>query len=503
MDAQDASSITSIAAQCPEILSFRLRTFHDGVFGIEFVPRSSSSFPLRDSDRVKDWNEVFDDFFDGLPSGSIESVSRHGWISSYTKQLVTEAEFDEWIQNWETTIIGLRPKVALEIGCGIGTVMARIAPQCATYVAIDTSPAAIARLRPIASRDYPTAEVLCASAHELSKVPAHAYDTIILNSVIQYFPNESYLREVLDGCVGLIGASGGNIFIGDIRNLALAREFHLSVIAAHEPLGTGLPEVERQLYAKIANDVELQLDVEWFHRYCASHPNVSGLLVRPKRCRLKTELSAYRYDVILQVGSFRGSFLPQERLNLTDLSSAADVLDRLSTSFLSHPVIADVCDALLVSDIALLNALSHYGSGATLASLGQASPPRGVPCGDLVKLASKRGMAIDVRLLPHSLASTYQVLLSNDHSFNIQDTSDLIATPQCSSIRALCSDPNFSVAALVATVALQEKFGSQYRGAIPQLLPVPSLSDGIRPSDIDVNAKANAPAADNFHNEKR
>jgi len=53
-------------------------------------------------------------------------------------------------------------------------------------------------------------------------------DTVILNSVVQYFPNIDYLRLVLERAVDLV-SPGGRIFVGDVRPFGLLRVFHSSV----------------------------------------------------------------------------------------------------------------------------------------------------------------------------------------------------------------------------------------------------------------------------------
>lgn len=481
-DAQLLQRITSIIARCPEVLSFQVRTFSDGIIAVEFEPRSEANSVMLDSDRAAEWNVVFDEFFDSLPHGSIEAVSRHGWISNYTSKPITEPEFEEWACNWETTISDLHPKVVLEIGCGAGTVLRRIAPQCTTYVATDASPAAIARLRPIISSHHQNATAYCASANDLSKIPALAYDTIILNSVIQYFPSEDYLRKVLDNSVALIGQAGGNIFIGDIRNLALTREFHLSVILTNESIKARLPEVERRLATSVANDSELQLTIGWFHQYCNNHPNVSGLVVRPKRCTLKTELSAYRFDVVLQVGQSQAFFQPQDQLDLTELSTAGDILDRLAASSAFPIVVASVSDALLVPDIFAFDTLNRLDSGK-LTSLEHLSTPKGVPCGELFSLAAQRKMVIDVRLHPRSPTGTYQVIAFKDPTLNINHISDLIAPPDHLPHKTLCSDPMFSIAASRVIAMLRKQISSYCPDAVPLLLPVANIGSSNFISD--------------------
>ncbi len=61
------------------------------------------------------------------------------------------------------------------------------------------------------------------------------YDTVILNSVVQYFSRyRPYLLEVLKQAASVV-ADGGHIFIGDVRHMGLLRLFHTSVQLAIAP----------------------------------------------------------------------------------------------------------------------------------------------------------------------------------------------------------------------------------------------------------------------------
>ena len=52
-------------------------------------------------------------------------------------------------------------------------------------------------------------------ANELSFVGDDSVDLVILNSVVQYFPDVEYLLEVLSEAVRVV-QRGGHIFVGDV-----------------------------------------------------------------------------------------------------------------------------------------------------------------------------------------------------------------------------------------------------------------------------------------------
>ncbi len=51
---------------------------------------------------------------------------------------------------------------------------------------------------------------------------------MVLNSVVQYFPNAAYLEKVLEGVLGLL-APGGRVLVGDVRNLHLLKALRTAV----------------------------------------------------------------------------------------------------------------------------------------------------------------------------------------------------------------------------------------------------------------------------------
>ena len=66
------------------------------------------------------------------------------------------------------------------------------------------------------------------SADDFSGLQPGSFDCVLLNSVVQYFPDIDYLLRVLRGALQVV-QPGGSVFIGDVRNLLLLEAFHTSV----------------------------------------------------------------------------------------------------------------------------------------------------------------------------------------------------------------------------------------------------------------------------------
>jgi hypothetical protein len=161
-----------------------------------------------------------------------------------------------------------------EIGVGSGLILSRVAPVVETYWGVDLSEQAIANLRRSIGDD-PAIHLECRPAHDLGDLPA--FDTVIINSVAQYFPSVGYLADVIRRVYDRL-PPGGVIFLGDIRNARLQ-----SVFAA----ATGR-----------AQEGELLLDPDFFPTMAAELGGTADLQV--KRGRYHNELTRYRYDAVLR-----------------------------------------------------------------------------------------------------------------------------------------------------------------------------------------------------------
>ena len=65
-------------------------------------------------------------------------------------------------------------------------------------------------------------------ADDFKDLDDNSFDTVIINSVVQYFPSLEYLTKVLDGAIKAT-KPGGAIFVGDVRSLPLLEAWSASV----------------------------------------------------------------------------------------------------------------------------------------------------------------------------------------------------------------------------------------------------------------------------------
>src|SRR5207253_2443410 len=150
--------------------------------------------------------------------------------------------------------------------------------------------------------DLQHVELLHRSATELRDMEPGSFDTLILNSVVQYFPDIEYLLAVLQEAVRLLGP-GGKIFIGDVRHLGLLSMFHSAVQLSKAAATVSVGQLRKRIARAVAQDKELVIDPQFFQVLPGHLSGISAVEVQLKRGRALNELTRYRYDVVLHTGA--------------------------------------------------------------------------------------------------------------------------------------------------------------------------------------------------------
>ncbi|MET2717227.1 amino acid adenylation domain-containing protein [Streptomyces harbinensis] len=252
--------------------------------------------------RLGEWRDLYDRMYaDAGPEQRRQSAI---WTSSLTGAPFTDPEMSEWIDNAVARVRALRPHHLLEIGCGTGNLLLALAPDCEHCTGTDFSAAALDVTRTLLADSGAGDRVtlLHREAHDLDDLPAGSYDTVVLNSVAQYFPDAAYLRQVLSGAVRLT-APGGRIFVGDVRDADLLDLFHTSVVLATDPGARRLPPdaLRHRVRRRAQAEEELAAGRRLFTELAAGEPAITHVEFHLKRGRHHNELTAFRYDVILHV----------------------------------------------------------------------------------------------------------------------------------------------------------------------------------------------------------
>ncbi len=365
-----------------------------------------------DAEAVAQWETLYDDTYEQMGEGP----SFVGWNSSYTGEPIPEPEMAHWLSSTLERITALQPRRVLEVGCGAGLFLQHLAPGCETYVATDVSGQVVAELkRWIGGRpELSHVELMRREARDFAGIESGDFDTVVLNSVIQYFPGVDYLLEVLQGAVARVG-SGGKVFVGDVRHLGLLGAFQAAV-----QLSRASPEADAaQLWALAerarAEEQELLVDPGFFLALKARWPQIGAVEILLKRGEADNELTRHRYDVVLHVGPVAevptadGLELEGEDI---DLERLADLLKREQP-----PVVwlRGLVNRRLASDLAAWRALrdARPGDLAQQAADVCARADEGVEPETFWALAEAHGYQAHIGYDPRSGGERFDVRLTH------------------------------------------------------------------------------------------
>jgi amino acid adenylation domain-containing protein len=255
------------------------------------------------SNHVSHWRELYENIHTQPTSDEQDDFNIKGWNSSYTGEPIPAEEMREWVDQTVSRIQALSPDRVLEIGCGTGLLLLRIAPHCTTYTGTDFSDTALSSLENYIKkrRDLSHVTLYNKSAEETGFLEDNNIDTVILNSVAQYFPGMDYLFKVIEALVKTV-KRGGAIFLGDLRCLPLFETFHTSVLLHKAENDMSLDELRLLIKQSMLEEKELVIHPEFFTMLKEHLPAIGRVDIAPKRGDYCNELSLFRYDVTLHIG---------------------------------------------------------------------------------------------------------------------------------------------------------------------------------------------------------
>ena len=265
------------------------------------VPKEIDS-PAAQSDRIEHWQQLYDSTY--AESESTDDFNLAGWKSSYSGEAIPAEEMRLWVEETVSRIRDLQPKRVLEIGCGSGLLLTRLAGECQSYIGLDFSAEVLGQLNAYLEKrpDLKNVELREGMAHELDFLADGSVDLVILNSVAQYFPSSTYLLHVLSQAVR-VTADEGNVFLGDVRNRAQQELFSASVQLEKARASSDSQSLRQMTLQAMQQEEELVLDATMFHEISLRWPRVGRASIEPKSGPYDNELSRFRYDVTLSIGA--------------------------------------------------------------------------------------------------------------------------------------------------------------------------------------------------------
>jgi len=255
------------------------------------------------AEQVAQWQTLYEDLYHQDSAQEDTTFNTIGWNSSYTGEPIPAPEMREWVEHTVERVLRLNPRRVLEIGCGTGLLLFQIASHCQAYHGTDFSQAVLDKLaRQVEAAGLKQVRLSQQEATDFAGIEAESYDTVVINSVVQYFPSIDYLVQVLEGAVNAV-APGGAIFVGDVRNFELLEAFHASVELYRAPSSLTSEQLRQHVQSQVTEEDELVIAPSFFSALKKRLPKISRVEVEPKRGWAENELTKYRYGVTLHISA--------------------------------------------------------------------------------------------------------------------------------------------------------------------------------------------------------
>ncbi|MFC5475889.1 amino acid adenylation domain-containing protein [Paraherbaspirillum soli] len=381
VEPDEIESVLSLHPQVASVAVVALQKASGSAELVAFVaPRATLLDRGAEQDHVRRWGEVWEGAYTDPASGAQAGDPERdfaGWLSSYDNAPIPLPEMREWLRHTVNRIDALRPRSVLDVGVGVGLFLREFAPRVERYLGLDVSEAALrnaAASLAVGPQLPEHISLVHGDAGHLEQLASGSADTVLLNSVIQYFPGTLYLQRVLREAARVVGAHGA-VFVGDVRDLDLLEAFHATAQLHRAPALMPAREIAAVLKRQLAAEGELCLSTAFFRELAADIDSLGTPRLELKRGHAENELSCFRFDAVL-LGSERSEPAVAGEL-LAWSALPADWAKALAARLLALPAmvgltISGIPNQRLVRPLKLVQLLREADAAATAWDLEKA-----------------------------------------------------------------------------------------------------------------------------------
>ncbi|MGN5236506.1 methyltransferase [Rhodococcus sp. SJ-3] len=290
------------------------------------------------------WAEVYDWTYSSAHDAKTENRDDDlaGWRATDTGEPLPAVHMMEWVERTVELVLAHHPRNVLELGCGTGLLMRRLAPHVDSYLGTDVAGEVVDRL---AAQHIAGTSFVKAAAHELRgqlvqdavAATGATPDCILLNSVTQCFPDTHYLAAVVLDAIDSV-APGGTVIVGDIRHSGQLRDFARWAEMAKNP-GGDPDTLEVRVDRRAAADSELSVDPSTLASIAAASDREVSVLTYAKTLRDDSELTRYRFDAVFTVDAEISESGPPSTASWHDPDCDGNALTDLRVRVESEPTL--------------------------------------------------------------------------------------------------------------------------------------------------------------------
>lgn len=370
----ELGEIESTIKECSEvkdcIVQLRKVNSDDNRIIAYVIPKDDDSDKEVDEERVSQWQSVFDATYSNKKDDEVDDPTLNitGWNSSYTGKPIAKEHMVKWVDYTINSIKKIPHKKVMEIACGTGMILFKIAPETEYYLGSDFSTVAIDYIKEQLKSDaynMPQVDLLARAADNFEGIQERYFDLVIINSVTQCFPSAEYLVDVLEKAVNSV-KDGGHIFVGDSRNFNLLDVFHGSVEFFKAKENEDRLYLQSHLHHAINAESELLISPEFFYVLKKRCPRISDVEIRLKRGREENEMVPFRFDVVLYIEKDSSN----DNYDINNYDWYKDEINKekvesLLKEDISNVAIRNIPNKMLVRNVKLLDSIRNGQSSET------------------------------------------------------------------------------------------------------------------------------------------